>query len=71
MITLSVQAWLERTPGLRVDGFDFWGKFEAGYNDWIAERTAKARVCNFPSAQMNISLLLMSLLGNVITDFSN
>lgn len=23
-----VQKWLERTPGLEMDGFNFWGKFE-------------------------------------------
>ena len=25
---LFLQRWLERTPGLEKDGFDFWGKYK-------------------------------------------
>lgn len=26
--SLALQAWLERTPGLEVDGFNFWGQYQ-------------------------------------------
>jgi len=40
-----VQKWLERTPGLEIDGFDFWGKFKESVNELLAEKERSAMVC--------------------------
>lgn len=37
-----VQKWLERTPGLEVDGFNFWGKFEESVEKLLADQEASA-----------------------------
>uniref|UniRef100_A0A182PUY7 Tryptophan 2,3-dioxygenase n=1 Tax=Anopheles epiroticus TaxID=199890 RepID=A0A182PUY7_9DIPT len=37
-----VQKWLERTPGLEQDGFNFWGKFEESVERLLAEQEASA-----------------------------
>lgn len=44
--TLSdlVQSWLERTPGLELDGFNFWGKFRAAVEKQLSERNDAALV---------------------------
>ncbi|XP_050295282.1 tryptophan 2,3-dioxygenase [Anthonomus grandis grandis] len=31
-LALLVERWLERTPGLEVEGFNFWGKYEKAVN---------------------------------------
>src|SRR5690349_16364578 len=33
-----VQKWLERTPGLEVDGFNFWGKFKDAVDNLLDEK---------------------------------
>lgn len=38
-----VQRWLERTPGLEEDGFDFWGKFKDSVNVLLDEKEVQAR----------------------------
>ncbi|KAM7168673.1 tryptophan 2,3-dioxygenase [Macrochelys suwanniensis] len=35
-----VEAWLERTPGLEPEGFNFWGKFEANVLKGLEEELA-------------------------------
>ncbi|NXO60906.1 T23O dioxygenase, partial [Aramus guarauna] len=35
-----VEAWLERTPGLDAEGFDFWGQFEANVLKGLEEEFA-------------------------------
>ena len=37
--------WLERTPGLETDGFDFWGKFEANVDQALKCEKQKIEVC--------------------------
>lgn len=39
-----VQKWLERTPGLEEDGFNFWQKFETNVNDLLDQEETKAKV---------------------------
>ncbi|XP_031621248.1 tryptophan 2,3-dioxygenase [Contarinia nasturtii] len=38
-----VQKWLERTPGLEEDGFNFWQKFQKNVNDLLNEDENKAK----------------------------
>jgi tryptophan 2,3-dioxygenase len=38
-----VQKWLERTPGLEHDGFDFWTKFQESVETLLVEKEAQAR----------------------------
>ncbi|NXL89265.1 T23O dioxygenase, partial [Alectura lathami] len=35
-----VEAWLERTPGLEPEGFDFWGQFEVNVSKGLEEEFA-------------------------------
>ncbi|CAD7077573.1 unnamed protein product [Hermetia illucens] len=37
-----VQKWLERTPGLESDGFNFWEKFQKSVNDFLDEQERMA-----------------------------
>ncbi|EDS36892.1 tryptophan 2,3-dioxygenase [Culex quinquefasciatus] len=37
-----VQKWLERTPGLEVDGFNFWGKFQESVEKLLSDQEASA-----------------------------
>lgn len=37
-----VQKWLERTPGLEVNGFNFWGKFEESVEKLLADQERSA-----------------------------
>lgn len=39
-----VQNWLERTPGLEVDGFNFWEKFRKSVEQLLDDQENKARV---------------------------
>uniref|UniRef100_A0A336LNM4 Tryptophan 2,3-dioxygenase n=1 Tax=Culicoides sonorensis TaxID=179676 RepID=A0A336LNM4_CULSO len=39
-----VQKWLERTPGLEEDGFNFWGKFQESTEKLLNEKEANAMV---------------------------
>lgn len=39
-----VQGWLERTPGLEKNGFDFWGKYEKSVQDMLDAMKAEAEV---------------------------
>lgn len=38
-----VQRWLERTPGLDVNGFNFWGKFKDSVEALLSEKEDQAR----------------------------
>lgn len=40
-----VEAWLERTPGLEAEGFDFWGQFEVNILKGLEEEFAIVQVC--------------------------
>lgn len=37
-----VQKWLERTPGLELDGFNFWGKFKDSVETLLNEKEEQA-----------------------------
>lgn len=37
-----VQRWLERTPGLEEDGFDFWTKFKESVDTLLSEKETQA-----------------------------
>lgn len=39
-----VQKWLERTPGLEIDGFNFWGKFKDSVEQLLDDQKNKALV---------------------------
>uniref|UniRef100_A0A8C5SW73 Tryptophan 2,3-dioxygenase n=1 Tax=Laticauda laticaudata TaxID=8630 RepID=A0A8C5SW73_LATLA len=39
-----VKAWLERTPGLEPEGFNFWGKFEANVLNGLEQEYAIVQV---------------------------
>ncbi|KAJ7401978.1 Tryptophan 2,3-dioxygenase [Pitangus sulphuratus] len=39
-VDLFSQAWLERTPGLEAEGFDFWGQFEVNVLKGLEEEFA-------------------------------
>lgn len=36
-LSVLVQKWLERTPGLELDGFDFWGKYKKAVEKQLEE----------------------------------
>lgn len=40
-----VQNWLERTPGLEADGFNFWGKFRKSVDELLNDQEKEAQVC--------------------------
>lgn len=39
-----VQNWLERTPGLEADGFNFWEKFRKSVDQLLDEQEQEAKV---------------------------
>ena len=39
-----VQKWLERTPGLEMDGFNFWGKFKESVEKLLEDQEESAKV---------------------------
>lgn len=39
-----VQRWLERTPGLELDGFNFWGKFQSSVNKLLDDKEDQAKI---------------------------
>lgn len=39
-----VQKWLERTPGLEINGFDFWEKFKCSVENLLTQNEDRARV---------------------------
>ncbi|KAK5644153.1 hypothetical protein RI129_007998 [Pyrocoelia pectoralis] len=41
-LSLIVQRWLERTPGLEAKGFDFWGKFQRSVEKLLDEQKQMA-----------------------------
>lgn len=43
-LTDLVQSWLERTPGLELEGFNFWGKYQKAVNVLLEDQTKLAMV---------------------------
>ncbi|XP_012678908.1 tryptophan 2,3-dioxygenase B [Clupea harengus] len=50
-----VEQWLERTPGLETDGFDFWGKFEANVDQ--ALKCEKQKIEKMPESETKQEML--------------
>ena len=44
ILFIVVQQWLERTPGLEEDGFNFWGKLEINIFDGLRLEKEKIEV---------------------------
>lgn len=42
-----VQKWLERTPGLELGGFNFWGKFQESVENLLKEKEKAAMVYHY------------------------
>lgn len=42
-LSALVQRWLERTPGLENDGFNFWGKFQEKVEELLNEKEDQAK----------------------------
>lgn len=40
-----LQGWLERTPGLEDEGFNFWGKFKDAVEKMLDEQIKATEVC--------------------------
>ena len=50
-LTAFMQRWLERTPGLEENGFDFWRKYKRSVQTMLETQKAEAEVrflCRFP-----------------------
>ena len=45
LIFCYLQCWLERTPGLEEDGFDFWRKYKTSVQTMLETQKAEAEVC--------------------------
>lgn len=43
-LTDLVESWLERTPGLELEGFNFWGKYQKSVNVLLEDQTKLAMV---------------------------
>ncbi|KAJ8938759.1 hypothetical protein NQ314_011356 [Rhamnusium bicolor] len=42
-LTDLVQRWLERTPGLELEGFNFWGKYQRAVEIVLEEQRVFSR----------------------------
>jgi tryptophan 2,3-dioxygenase len=42
-LSFLVQRWLERTPGLETDGFNFWGKFKDSVEELLNQKEKQAK----------------------------
>lgn len=52
-----VQKWLERTPGLELDGFNFWGKFKEAVDRLLNEKEEQAQKEEIEHVSFNIFML--------------
>jgi tryptophan 2,3-dioxygenase len=43
-----IQRWLERTPGLDAEGFNFWGKYKQAVESLLASQLSAAQVRTEP-----------------------
>ncbi|XP_033127141.1 tryptophan 2,3-dioxygenase-like [Anneissia japonica] len=53
-----VEEWLERTPGLEADGFDFSNKMRKNIDRMLTEMKAKAEACSGKEAKENMEQYL-------------
>ena len=56
-----IQKWLERTPGLATDGFNFWAKFQASAEKFLEQQvhTAMVSLSSF-NAQVYVYIIITS-----------
>lgn len=40
-----IEKWLERTPGLELQGFNFWGKYQNVVTKLLKDQKELAEVC--------------------------
>lgn len=59
-LSVLVQKWLERTPGLELDGFDFWGKYKKAVEKQLEEVAINIEVKK--SAPIIIIIIIISIL---------
>lgn len=52
-LTDLVQRWLERTPGLEMNGFNFWGKFKDSVEELLNVKEEQAKVKNRKNSEIN------------------
>lgn len=57
-----VQKWLERTPGLELDGFNFWGKFKEATDKLLKDQEMIATVEFFKTFNKQEIFLNMSII---------
>ncbi|KAG9347139.1 hypothetical protein JZ751_006066 [Albula glossodonta] len=54
-LLLLVDQWLERTPGLEEEGFNFWGKLQTNIDDWL--RLEKEKLEKIPDSEMKEEMM--------------
>uniref|UniRef100_A0A1B6IK64 Tryptophan 2,3-dioxygenase n=1 Tax=Homalodisca liturata TaxID=320908 RepID=A0A1B6IK64_9HEMI len=47
-----IQQWLERTPGLEANGFDFWSKYKRAVDEWLEGQRLTAMESKCEAEQM-------------------
>lgn len=62
-----VQRWLERTPGLEMDGFNFWGKFKDSVDELLNEKEdqAKQEPSEFVRQVWNLSTWRLQVISSI------
>lgn len=65
-LTKLVQRWLERTPGLELEGFNFWGKYQTAVTKLLEEQQSLAEVmCFVDKISVSNKYLFRNKLPNV------
>lgn len=64
-LTELVQKWLERTPGLELDGFNFWGKFKESVEKLLKEKEDQAKL----EPQEHVLKILKSMTAFILWQF--
>ncbi|KAI1883676.1 hypothetical protein AGOR_G00234010 [Albula goreensis] len=54
-LLLLVDQWLERTPGLEEEGFNFWGKLQTNIDEWL--RLEKEKLEKIPDSEMKEEMM--------------
>lgn len=47
-LSILVQSWLSRTPGLETHDFDFWGKYKRSTEKMLIDQEQAIHVCSRP-----------------------
>lgn len=53
-LSVIVQRWLERTPGLELEGFNFWGKYQKAVQKLLDDQRKLAMVIHFNRSYLKI-----------------